>query len=180
MSSHKKKQDQTTFREAMAGVKRAPPHGRIEPFPKRPPAIPRQRQRDERAALAESRLGQTDTALETGEELLFLKSGHPPRVLRRLRRGYYSVTDTIDLHHMDEATARQVLLDFIDVSLDRRHSCVRVIHGKGLRSRDLPRLKIMTNRVLRKHPCVVAFASSRPVNGGTGATEVLLSAKQRC
>ena len=32
----------------------------------------------------------------------------------------------------------------------------------------------MTNRVLRKHPRVIAFASCRPVDGGTGATDVLL------
>ena len=39
--------------------------------------------------------------LETGEELLFLRSGYQNRVLRRLRRGQYSVGDTIDLHHMN-------------------------------------------------------------------------------
>jgi DNA-nicking Smr family endonuclease len=78
---------------------------------------------------------------------------------------------------MDVKTARQVLLDFIDHSLGRRQSCVRVIHGKGLRSRDLPQLKLMCGRILRKHPRVIAFASCRPVDGGTGATNVLLSAR---
>ena len=115
------------------------------------------------------------TELESGEELLYLKPGYQKRILRRLRRGHYSVEDTIDLHHMDVRTARQVLADFLDHAMANRLGCVRVIHGKGLRSRTLPRLKMMTKRVLAKHPSVIAFASSRPVAGGTGATEVLLS-----
>ena len=101
----------------------------------------------------------------------------PLRLLRRLRRGQYSVADTIDLHHMDVSSARQVLLDFIAHSLERKRSCIRIIHGKGLRSRDVPRLKLLTGRILRKHPSVIAFASCRPVDGGTGATDVLLSAR---
>jgi DNA-nicking Smr family endonuclease len=113
--------------------------------------------------------------IETGEELLWLKPGYSQRTLRRLRRGHYSIGDTIDLHHMDVETAKQVLLDFIDQALQRNLGCVRVIHGKGLRSRDVPRLKVMTNRILYKHPRVIAYASCRPVDGGTGATDVLLS-----
>ena len=83
----------------------------------------------------------------------------------------------MDVHHIDVATAKQVLLDFLDHSSARQLGCVRIIHGKGLRSKGLPLLKIMTNRVLRKYPAVIAFASCRPVNGGTGATDVLLAAK---
>jgi len=83
----------------------------------------------------------------------------------------------VDLHHMDVSSARGVLLDFIEHSLGQRQSCIRVIHGKGLRSRDVPRLKLMTARLLRKHPRVIAYASCRPVDGGTGATDVLLTAR---
>ena len=115
--------------------------------------------------------------LQTGEELLFLRPGYQKRTLRRLRRGNFSATGTVDLHHMNVATAKQVLLDFLDHALARQLGCVRIIHGKGLRSKNLPRLKMMTNRVLRKHPRVVAFASCRPVDGGTGATDVLLSTR---
>ena len=86
------------------------------------------------------------------------------------------MADSIDLHHMDVATAKQVLLDFIENSLQYNHGCIRIIHGKGLHSRDIPRLKVMSNQVLFKHPRVVAYASCRPVDGGTGATDVLLSA----
>jgi len=178
MDSEKKNTDDRTFRQAMADVEPLRAPERIEPVAKKTPALALQKERDERAVMQEL-LDYDDTAaeLETGEELLYLRPGQQKRIFRRLRRGHYSVADTIDLHHMSVETAKQVLLDFLDQVLDRQLGCVRIIHGKGLRSRNLPRLKMMTNRVLRKHARVVAFASCRPVNGGTGATDVLLSAK---
>jgi DNA-nicking Smr family endonuclease len=51
---------------------------------------------------------------------------------------------------------------------------VRIVHGKGLRSRNGPRLKRLASRLLSRHPAVLAFASCRPVDGGTGAVTVLL------
>jgi DNA-nicking Smr family endonuclease len=178
MDSEKKNTDDRTFRKAMADVKPLRAPNRIEPVPKKTPAQALQKERDERAVMREL-LEHSDAPaeLETGEELLYLRPGHQKRLLRRLRRGHFSAADTIDLHHMGVDVAKQVLLDFLDQALDQQLGCVRIIHGKGLRSRNLPRLKMMTNRVLRKHARVVAFASCRPVNGGTGATDVLLSAK---
>ena len=176
MDSEKKKANDRTFRLAMADVTPLRGPGRIEPVSKKTPARALQKEKDDREVLQEL-LEHNDESieLETGEELIFLRPGHQKRILRRLRRGYYSAADTIDLHHMDVETAKQVLLDFLEYVLDRRQSCVRIVHGKGLRSRNLPLLKMMTNRMLRKHPRVVAFASCRPVDGGTGATDVLLS-----
>ena len=181
MSSGKKKnRDSKLFKEAMADVKPLSSGNRIEPVPRKTPARALQRELDEKAVLAESLLPLSDPAeLETGEEILFLRPGVQNRVMRRLRRGHYSTADTIDLHHMDQETARKVLLDFIAYSVESGHSCVRIIHGKGLRSRNEPRLKILTNRILRRQANVVAFASCRPVDGGTGAVDVLLKSRNR-
>jgi len=178
MDSEKKTTDDLNFREAMADVKPLRSADRIAPVPPRTPAVALQKERDERAVIAELLEFRDESAeLETGEELLYLRPGHQKRIIRKLRQGYFSVADTIDLHHMTVETAKRVLLDFIDHALENHMGCVRIVHGKGLRSRSLPRLKIMTNRTLRKHPRVVAFASCRPVDGGTGATDVLLSAR---
>lgn len=179
MSSKDKNNDSEIFRRAMADVRRLRAPDRIEPVPSRTPPRASQLEKDNRKVLDELLADGPHHELETGEELLWLRPGYQLRVLSRLRRGYFSVADTIDLHHMDVHTARQVLLDFIDASLQRDKSCVRVIHGKGLRSRDLPRLKVLTRRLLRKHPRVIAFASCRPVDGGHGATDVLLSGRPR-
>jgi len=178
MDSEKKNTDDRTFRQAMEDVTPLRTPDRIEPIPKKTPARAIQKKMDDQAVMNEL-LEYTDDSIElqTGEELLFLRPGYQKRILVRLRRGYFSATDTIDLHHMNVETAKQVLLDFLDHALARRLGCVRVVHGKGLRSRNLPLLKIMTNRVLRKHPRVVAFASCRQVDGGTGATDVLLSTR---
>lgn len=178
MKSRKKRTDEDLFREAMADVKPLRPAERVQPAPRRPAARPRQQELDDLEVLRELLSHGDGDDRETGEELLYLRPGYQTRLLQRLRRGHYSVADTIDLHHMDVATARQVLLDYIEHSLRGHRSCVKVIHGKGLRSRDAPQLKLLTGRLLRKHPRVIAFASCRPVDGGTGAAIVLLSARQ--
>jgi DNA-nicking Smr family endonuclease len=177
MKSGNKKDDRDLFQEAMADVKPLRPADRVEPAPRRPAARALQQELDDREVLRELLAPGDVEEHETGEELLYLRPGYQPSLLRRLRRGHYSIADTIDLHHMDVATARQVLLDFIERSLRGQRSCVRVVHGKGLRSRTVPKLKLMTGRVLRRHPRVIAFAACRPVDGGSGATTVLLSAR---
>lgn len=177
MKSDKKNAESEIFRQAMADVTPLQAPDRIEPTPKNTAAEALQRDRDEQAVMQELLRASDAPDFETGEELFYLRPGCRKRLLQRLRRGHYSVADTIDLHHMDVDTAKQVLADFIERALQKHFSCVRVIHGKGLRSRDLPRLKIMANRMLRKHPRVIAFASCRPVDGGTGATDVLLTAR---
>ncbi len=179
MSSDKKDTDGDDFVRAMADVKPLAPLNRIDPVPRKTLPIARQRQLDDQAVMQE--LLDHDVLsplLETGEELIWKRDGVQNRILRRLRSGQYSARDAVDLHHMNEETARQVLLDFISYATDRGYGCVRVIHGKGLRSKGLPKLKLMTAQVLRKHPRVICFASCRPVDGGTGATDVLLSMKK--
>lgn len=179
MDSEKKNTDDLSFREAMADVEPLKAQDRIEPVPRKTPPRAVQREKDDQQVLLELLEDNgAITELETGEELLYLRPGHQQKLLKRLRRGQFSVRDTMDLHHMDVSTAQKVLLDFIEQSCARHLGCVRIIHGKGLRSRNLPLLKIMTNRVLRKHRSVIAFASCRPIDGGTGATDVLLSSRR--
>jgi DNA-nicking Smr family endonuclease len=179
-SGKKKNKDAELFRQAMTGVTPLGCDDRIEPVPMNTPASALQREIDEKAVLQESMLPESDPAeLETGEEILFLRPGYQKRIMQRLRRGQYSIADTIDLHHMNAETAGQILQDFVRQSIERGYSCVRIIHGKGLRSRDVPRLKILTNRLLRRQSKVIAFASCRPMDGGTGAVDVLLSARKK-
>jgi len=167
--------DLDDFRAAMSGVQPLKPDNRHAHQPPKPDPTPEQRRRDEASVLQELLQPIDDPAgLESGEELLFLRPGYSQRLLRRLRRGYFSVADSIDLHQMSEVVAREVLLQFLAEAARRGHGCVRIVHGKGLRSRGLPKLKIMTNSILRKHRGVVAFASCRAVDGGTGAVNVLL------
>lgn len=163
------------FREAVGPVRPVRSDRVIVDRP-RPRPVPRKRQEDERAVLEELLTHPWDpAALETGEELLHSRPGLQRRVLRRLRRGQYSVGAELDLHHMNAEAAQAALGDFINESRGRMLTCVKVIHGKGLRSKaGGPVLKRLVSHWLRRHPAVMAFASAQVNDGGTGAVYVLL------
>lgn len=163
------------FREAVGPV-RPVRHQRAVIERPRPRPVPRQREADERAVVDELLNHAWDPAsLETGEEMFFARPGIQKRVLRRLRRGQYSVGDELDLHSMNAEAARRALGNFLSEARGRMLSCVKVIHGKGLRSRhEGPVLKRLVNHWLRRNPSVLAFASARANDGGTGAVYVLL------
>lgn len=174
-SGKKPTENADVFRAAMAGVQPLRHDNRLALRRPKPAPVPIQLHRDEAAVLQELMQSVVDPAeMETGEELLFLRPGYPPGLLRQLRRGTFSCADSIDLHTLTEKVAREVLLLFIAQSSRRGLGCVRVIHGKGLRSQGRPVLKLMAQKILRKHPSVIAFASCRPVHGGTGAVDILL------
>ncbi|HEX8758053.1 MAG TPA: Smr/MutS family protein [Steroidobacteraceae bacterium] len=117
-----------------------------------------------------------DPALASGEELVFHRAGMQPALLRKLRRGDYRVQGEIDLHGLTVAEAKQALREFLGEALLRQWRCVRIVHGKGLRSGHRgPVLKGMVAGMLRKVGPVVAYVSARQVDGGTGAVYVLLS-----
>jgi DNA-nicking Smr family endonuclease len=114
--------------------------------------------------------------LQPGDELAFRSSGVSELVLRRLRRGQYHIDDEIDLHGCTLAQALPQLQQFLADARSRGITCVRIIHGKGLRSGNRgPVLKNSVNAQLRRSEGVLAFASARPPAGGTGATLVLLA-----
>jgi DNA-nicking Smr family endonuclease len=112
-----------------------------------------------------------------GEETFsFRRHGVQEGVVRRLRRGAIPSEGEIDLHGLTGAQAAAALAGFLVRAAGRGLRCVRVVHGKGLRSGTRgPVLKSTTFAVLREHPAVNAFVSARREDGGTGATYVLLS-----
>jgi DNA-nicking Smr family endonuclease len=172
--------DARLFREAVRDVK---PLGRSvqgtdHPLKrKRPRPSARFTRADRLAVLEESLRAEVfDPALAGGEELVFHRAGIQASVLRKLRRGDYRVQGEIDLHGLNVAEAKQALREFLALALMRQWRCVRIIHGKGLRSGDRgPVLKGMVGAMLSKIGPVLAYVSARQVDGGTGALYVLLS-----
>ncbi len=172
-----KNQELAIFRDAVRDVKPLNQPARSRSRAPQPAPHPRQLEKDELAVKSELLDEPEDFAeLESGEEILFLRTGVQKRYLKRLRRGRYSIGDHLDLHQMNVETASGALLEFIDTAAVKGIGCVRVVHGKGLRSRKGPLLKMMTRRLLSRHPLVIAFASCRPIDGGTGAVSILLKA----
>ena len=93
-------------------------------------------------------------------------------VVRRLRRGEYRVESEIDLHGLTVVEARAQLRAFLAEATARRLRCVRIVHGKGLRSGQRgPVIKQTVNALLRRVGAVIAFSSARQV---AGAVYVLL------
>lgn len=111
------------------------------------------------------------------DQLSFRRPGVRMQELRRLRRGLYPVEEELDLHGLSQAAARDNLAQFLVQNRDAGRRCVKIIHGKGYRSGARgPILKIAVNSWLRRHADVLAFISTRPIDGGTGAVYVLLRA----
>ena len=167
--------DSRLFREAIGDVRQldpvAPPPAAAKPAPH-----PHMLEADEAAVPGELLDMAFDPAvLEVGEELSYLRDGYSPKLLRQLKRGQFSVQDDLDLHQMNAAAAQASIVAFLAETKQHGRRCVRIVHGKGLRSRAAgPVLKGLTDRLLRRRDDVIAFASARPMEGGTGAVIVLL------
>jgi len=109
----------------------------------------------------------------------YIKWVHPDfrdDVANDLHEGRYSVQDSIDIHGLilDEA---EIEVDrFIRESRTKNLRCIKIIHGRGLRSPNGPVLKRAVvqwlSRRYRKY--IVAFVTARRCDGGLGALYILL------
>lgn len=164
------------FRQAVEGAKPLRHEPRAPDEKPRPKPRARFTKADERAVLAESLEDDIDTIEHGyGAALRFQREHVGRRTMRKLQRGGYSVQAEIDLHGMTLEEAKPALSDFINYSASQGKYCVRIVHGKGIGSGHRgPVLKNAVNRWLRRWDCVLAFVSTRQVDGGTGAVYVLL------
>jgi DNA-nicking Smr family endonuclease len=165
------------FRRATRDVEPLPRQRRVKLERSPAPPVPAQTRRDERAALEESLAGprSIDDAIESGEELVFLREGLSPQVLRKLRRGHWVVQEHLDLHGLNRAQAATSVAEFLRHCRARRLRCVRIVHGKGLGSRNRePVLKGKLRRWLALRDEVLAFCQAPAAEGGGGAVLVLL------
>ncbi|MBV6417974.1 MAG: putative DNA endonuclease SmrA [Steroidobacteraceae bacterium] len=168
--------DPSLFREAVRGTKLLRAEPRAGARRRRPAARARFAHADREAVLAESLdVPWPESGIESGDELVFRRTGVQETVLRKLRRGEFRVEAEIDLHGLTAVAARAELRAFLASAIARRLRCVRIVHGKGLRSGQRgPVLKHTVNGLLRQVGAVLAFTSARQVDGGTGAVYVLL------
>lgn len=179
MANHDDIDDGRLFRDAIGHVRPLKTTHAARPTrPQRAPE-PVQSQLDEARVRDELLTHPFDPALiEAGDEITYLKAGQQQRLLQRLRRGQFSVRAEIDLHEMSSAVARDAIRLFLDDCRREGELCVRIVHGKGLRSKAHgPVLKRLTDSMLRQRADVLAFTSARPAQGGTGAVVVLLAGR---
>jgi DNA-nicking Smr family endonuclease len=167
--------DPQAFRRAMTGVRPLAAKAVTAQRPSRPGATARF-SRARREALASATNSAGDPAVrDSGGQVQFHRAGVRQDVLSKLARGRFPIEAEADLHGMRLHPAQDALREFIGDCIARRLRCVRVIHGKGQRSGpEGPVLKIAVSHWLRQYDAVLAYASARPMDGGSGAVYVLL------
>ena len=164
------------FREAVRDVRPIAPVNRVTHARPRPAPVPTKRLEDERAVLDElAHLAMDGDEVEFEDDATFLRPGVPRDILRKLRRTHWVIQDTLDLHGLtgDEAVAETAVF-LADCRREGRR-CVRIVHGKGLRSPGRePVLKRRIRKLLTRRDEVLAFVEPRALHGGSGAVIVLL------
>jgi len=164
------------FRNAVRDVSPLPAADKVSKSAKTkpPPIAPRIRE-DEQSQPGYLPTRDFSGEIEPGDEWSFLRPGLSHQTLRRLRRGHWGIQAQLDLHGYTRDEALRELIEFLDDSHRRGFRCVRVIHGKGLGSRNQePVLKARIGGWLSQRTDVLAFCQARPEDGGGGAVLVLL------
>ncbi|HLU77085.1 MAG TPA: Smr/MutS family protein [Burkholderiales bacterium] len=165
------------FREAVRDAVPLRVEPRHRPVPRKPAPVPVQRLLDDREALRASQEADfdDDEPPETGQSESYLAPGIGRDVLRKLRRGAWRVERELDLHGLTKEGARVEVAAFLQECVKQRWRCVRIVHGKGLGSRD--RVPVLKGRVrvwLTKRAEVLAYCEPPEARGGGGALLVLL------
>ncbi|MBC7991786.1 MAG: Smr/MutS family protein [Rhizobacter sp.] len=173
------KRERELFATTVGRVQSLPDKGRAHTAPEPPEPEPKQRQRDERAALRETISDEfnVESLLETDDALFYRRPDIGLDVVRKLRRGGWTIQAQVDLHGLRRDEARERLGAFVRDSMAQQLRCVRVVHGKGLGSPGRePVLKGRVHSWLVQKQEVLAFVQARPAEGGNGALVVLLRA----
>ncbi len=173
----KKVEDKELFLEMMRDA--APlEHDKIKPWRKRLPPYPIHHHEPDDELVMQNNLSETE--VETGDLLSFLRPGLQKRVFQDLRRGRLEIELELDLHGLTARHAHSALKQFFRECHRRGLRCVRIIHGKGYGSEDKqPVLKQNVNLWLRQRHDVLAFCSATPRDGGTGAVYALLRSAKK-
>jgi len=183
-SSFENRQDDlSSFVEAMSGVTPLPEGKKRtirsegnHPRPSHPPPD------DEKKALDHLReliRGSIEMDISFSDEYIEgCVKGLNRKTMKKLKRGELPVQDFIDLHGFTKEEAEEEVKAFLIRSYKLGLRCVLIVHGRGLNSPDsLPVIKEGLPRWLGQGPVrkvVLAFATARPYDGGTGAIYVLL------
>ncbi len=177
-------EDEALLESWFHDVERLPDHqrGRV-PTARRNQPPPNTTSTDEDAevlaALSDLVAGEGDfDVFDTDEYVEGIAPGVDRRLLKRLRRGEFSVQAHLDLHGMVKDEARTAVAAFIRASRQAGRRCVIIVHGRGLRS---PGKEPVLKKALVRWLCrgqvgqqVLAFTTTLPHDGGGGAVYVLL------
>jgi len=173
----KSQAEKNLFQKAVGHIQPIQHGARVDLSPDPPKPKAQQQLLDEQSALRESMSDEFDvsTLLDTDGDLSYSQTSIGANVIKKLRKGDWSLQGQIDLHGLRSDEAREALSQFIKDSVRKGVRCVRVVHGKGLGSPG--KTPVLKNKVLRwliQKNEVLAFVQAKPAEGGAGALLVLL------
>jgi DNA-nicking Smr family endonuclease len=116
--------------------------------------------------------------LTNDQTISFSRPGVNDKIFRKLQKGILPISASLDLHGETKEAARELLCQFIQHCYQHNQRYLRIVHGKGLSSKNAhPILKNQICHWLPQIPAVLAFQSASPRDGGAGAVYVLLKTK---
>lgn len=142
----------------------------------KPKPIPKKLIEDEDKVLYESLSDDYLFAeLESDENTFYLKNGHSPEIINKLRRGFWTIQESLDLHGFTSDEAKIKLVSFLRLCQKRNVRCIRIIHGKGIGSVNKePVLKKRVRSWLMQKQEIIAYVETPRHDGGSGAIIVLI------
>ena len=151
---------------------------RVAPAPRVPPPVPAGKTPDPVPQLSDGDATPVPQAMD--ESANFVREGVSRLSVRRLRRGHWQVAAILDLHGMTREIARGAVSRLLSEAEQKCWRCIRIVHGKGLGSRDgAAVLRTLVRRWLAQSATVMAFAQAGDADGGAGALLVLVKSRTR-
>ncbi len=144
------------------------------------PAAPADPERETLLVLGEISEGKRPIPLpDTQEYVEWTNPDYHDSIIPKLHDGQFSIQDCLDLHGFTVPEAESELDLFIEESLRKGLRCIKIIHGRGLRSVKGSRVKDAVIRRLSGHfrKEIIAFVTARQCDGGLGAVYALLGKK---
>jgi len=176
-------EDETYFQQAMEGVKPLDDQNeKSVPIPNTDLRPPHPAPDDSAEGLMHlRRLVQGSLEMDisfTDEYIEGAVPGLSPKIMKNLKRGKFPVRGHLDLHGLTKQDAEHRVREFLIQSHKQGIRCVLIVHGRGLNSPDSfpvlkERIPVWLNRGTARK-IVLAFATAKPYDGGTGAIYVLL------
>jgi DNA-nicking Smr family endonuclease len=176
-------EEMSFFLDAMAGVTPMPEDKRRSLHTSGSRAKPSYPRADESRQVMEQLQGLVRGSVElditfSDEYIQGAVQGFSRKLMKKLKQGELPVQGYIDLHGLTKQEAETEVTHFLLESFKSGLRCVLIVHGRGLNSPEsfsvlkegLPQ---WLNRG-RVRKVVLAFATARPYDGGTGATYVFL------
>lgn len=113
---------------------------------------------------------------DTQEYVEWTNPDHGAEITEQLHEGRFSVQAFLDLHGCTVPEAETELEVFLQDAFKKGQRCVKIIHGRGLRSVKGPRIKDAVIRRLAGHyrKGIIAYVTARQCDGGLGALYVLI------